>query len=308
MTVVPILVGPTAVGKTAVSLLIAKQLPIEIISADSRQIYKYLDIGTAKPESRILEKVPHHFINTLMPENYFSAGRFGEQARQCVSEIIGRKKIPLVVGGSGFYIQALVDGLSEIESVDDSVRIEVTKRWNEEGAENLYKELKQVDPPLAEKLKPKDKQRIIRGLEVYYVSGKRLSNLQKNIPQSAPFTPCMAGITAERSYLYERINQRVDVMIDQGLVEEVKGLIQMGYKKGLNALNTVGYKEVFDYLDNKISHKEMIEEIKKNSRRFAKRQMTWFRRDERIKWFKVEEYNNVEHLAINIQDYLMNMC
>jgi len=118
----------------------------------------------------------------------------------------------------------------------------------------------------------------------------------------------MAGITAERSYLYERINQRVDVMIDQGLVEEVKGLIQMGYKKGLNALNTVGYKEVFDYLDNKISHKEMIEEIKKNSRRFAKRQMTWFRRDERIKWFKVEEYNNVEHLAINIQDYLMNMC
>ncbi len=306
MDAVPILVGPTAVGKTAVSLQIAKELPIEIISADSRQIYKYLDIGTAKPESDILEKIPHHFINTLNPEEYFSAGMFGEQARELINEIQAKNKIPFIVGGSGFYIQALVEGLSEIEGVDESVRNEVTKRWDSEGAENLYNELKQVDRPLAEKLKPKDKQRILRGLEVYYVSGQKLSDLQKRTPQPASFTTRMAGIMAERNLLYEKINQRVDEMIKRGLIEEVKGLIQLGYKKDLNALNTVGYKEVFDYLDGKLSHEEMVEEIKKYSRRYAKRQLTWFRRDERIKWFNINDYDTLQHLAENILNFYQN--
>lgn len=306
MRVVPFLVGPTAVGKTAVSIQISKYWPVEIISADSRQIYTYLDIGTAKPDSHILKTTPHHFINSLNPQEYFSAGMFGEQARKCVSKIIERNKIPFVVGGSGFYIQALVDGLSEMDKVDVSIRNELRARWDKQGSEYLYYELKQIDPLLAKNLKPADKQRILRGLEVYYMSGQKLSDQQKHKPQAADFRPCMAGITTEREYLYEQINLRVDLMIRQGLVDEVVKLIQMGYKKGINALNTVGYKEVFDYLENKLTHEEMIEEIKKNSRRYAKRQLTWFRRDDRIKWFNINDYADIEEMTNSILKYFQD--
>jgi tRNA dimethylallyltransferase len=297
---VPILVGPTAVGKTEISIYIAEILPVEIISADSRQIYQYLDIGTAKPDPQILAKIPHHFINSLKPETYYSAGIFASQARKVIREIFNRKKIPFVVGGAGFYIQALLDGLSEIAEVNGDLRQVLKTRWREEGYEKLFKELQRLDPTLARQLQPRDRQRILRGLEIYYSSGQKLSDIQKQHAEPAQFKSCIAGISSERNYLYKRINSRVDMMIEKGLVEEVKELAQRGYQKDLNALNTVGYKEVFDYLDNKISFKKMVEEIKINSRHYAKRQLTWFRRDDRIKWFNLNDYKNYREIAQTI--------
>ncbi len=297
MDVVPILIGPTAIGKTAVSLQIAKQLPVEIISADSRQIYRYLDIGTAKSEPDILNKVPHHFINSLSPDEYFSAGMYGREARKVINQVLDRKNVPLIVGGSGFYIRALVDGLSEIDSTDEAVRITLQKRWENEGGKQLFSELEKVDPDLATKLEKNDKQRILRGLEVYHVSGNRLSALHQIEAQAADFLPLMIGLSADRKYLYNRINQRVDEMIKLGLVEEVQRLRQKGFSQNLNALNTVGYKEVFEYLDNNIDWEEMIGKIKQNSRRYAKRQLTWFRRDLRIRWLNIDEYKTNEQIA-----------
>ena len=297
MDVVPILIGPTAIGKTAVSLQIAKQLPVEIISADSRQIYRYLDIGTAKSEADILNKVPHHFINSLSPDEYFSAGMYGREARKVINQVLDRKNVPLIVGGSGFYIRALVDGLSEIDSTDEAVRIALQKRWENEGGKQLFSELEKVDPDLATKLEKNDKQRILRGLEVFHVSGNRLSALHQLEAQAADFLPLMIGLSADRKYLYNRINQRVDEMIKLGLVEEVQRLRQKGFSQNLNALNTVGYKEVFEYLDNNIDWEEMIGKIKQNSRRYAKRQLTWFRRDLRIRWLNIDEYKTNEQIA-----------
>jgi tRNA dimethylallyltransferase len=301
MKYVPFLVGPTGVGKTEISIQIAKYLPVEIISADSRQIYRFLDIGTAKPSSEILMKIPHYFIDYLTPDQYFSAGMFGREARNKISQILEKKAIPLVVGGSGFYIKALIDGLSKIDISDDqTIRDDLRQRLKNEGVEVLHRELESVDPDLAKKVKIKDKQRILRGLEVFYLTGIPLSQFQQNKPDPADFNPVLIGIDAEREFLYNKINSRVDEMIKIGLVEEVRQLKNRGFSDKNNALNTVGYKEVFDYLNNMIEFEEMVEKIKLNSRRYAKRQLTWFRRDERIKWLKIDDFNNIEDAADKI--------
>ena len=302
MAVVIFLVGPTAVGKTAVALEIAKNLAVEIVSADSRQIYKYLDIGTAKPSEQVLSSVPHHFINRINPESTYSAGKFGREARIIIDQIVKRKKVPLVVGGAGFYIQALTDGLDDIDIDTSAVSASLRKRWEQGEAANLYAELEAADPLTAANLQKNDKQRVLRALEVFKTSRKRLSDLQKNNPQPAAFRPMIFGLTAERPLLYKKINARVEQMLEQGLVDEVKALEKRGYTREINALNTVGYKEVFDYLEQKISYQQMVEEIKKNSRRYAKRQLTWFRRYEQIRWFDIEKTGSVVWVAAQIID------
>jgi tRNA dimethylallyltransferase len=300
MKTAPFIIGPTGIGKTEISLLLAEKLPVEIISADSRQIYRYLDIGTAKPSSEILKKVKHHFIDHLSPTDYYSAGMFGREARKRINQLLMSGKIPLVVGGSGFYIQALIEGFSEIEVSDQSIRQKLEKHLEESGIESLYEELMSVDPNLAKNLKINDKQRILRGLEVFYATGQPLSQLQRNNPISADFTPILIGLNANRQVLYNRINNRVDEMLAMGLVEEVHHLKKMGLSEKDNALNTVGYKEVFDHLNGKIDHDTMIEKIKMNSRRYAKRQLTWFRKDTRIIWFNIDEFERKEDLINQI--------
>jgi tRNA dimethylallyltransferase len=294
------LVGPTGIGKTAVALEIARITDVEIISADSRQIYKYLNIGTAKPSTDELQATPHHFIDILDPSIPYSAGQFAREARIVMDQIIHRKKLPLIAGGAGFYIQALIDGLSAIDISTDTERARLKERWGAGESDAIFDELRAVDPQSAAHLKKNDKQRIIRALEVYLAGKKRLSDLHKIKPLAAEFRVLMFGLMADRSSLYKRINDRVDEMLRQGLIDEVKGLVQMGYDQRLNALNTVGYKEVFEYLDHKLSYEQMVGEIKKNSRRYAKRQLTWFRRDNRIQWLDTSRYPSACELAEQI--------
>ena len=304
MNTVPFILGPTGIGKTEISLQLANHFPIEIISADSRQIYKYLDIGTAKPSHEILKKIKHHFIDHLSPDDYYSAGMFGREARRVIDQIFRESKVPVVVGGSGFYIRALIDGLSDIESSDPDVREALQRKWKKSGLDTLFTELKSVDPELAVSINMQDKQRILRGLEVYYSTGIPMSKLQLQKPCPADFNSICIGLTADRDLLYKRINNRVDEMISNGLIEEVIKLKDYGFNKENNALNTVGYKEVFEYLDGKVDRDTMIETIKMNSRRYAKRQITWFKRDDRIIWIKIDEYDQKEDLTKRILDHI----
>jgi tRNA dimethylallyltransferase len=291
-----VVVGPTASGKTLLSQLLAQELNAEIISADSRQIYKYMDIGTAKPSLEERKKVKHYFIDELTPDEEFNAGEFGKRGREILDDIFRRRKVPLVVGGSGLYIQSLIDGFFEGPSRDNRVRHELYERLHREGVEVLLEELRTVDPESASNMLPSNTRRIIRALEVYKLTGIPISQWKKQKIE-INFVPLVVGLQWERAVLYERINRRVDWMIQQGLVDEVKNLRERGYDSNLNALQTVGYKEVFEYLDGKISFEQMIEHIKQNSRRYAKRQLTWFRADKRIHWFKLEKEEQVVALA-----------
>ena len=300
MKAVILIVGPTGIGKTYLSTKIAENLNVEIVSADSRQIYRRLDIGTAKPERDILEAIPHHLINFLRPDEYFSAGMFSQVGRRTINQIQNRGNVALVVGGSGLYVRALVDGLHNLDIRDEKIRHSLRKRIINEGIDKLYQELQRIDPKLTEKIEPNDKQRILRGLEVYLKTGKKMSQLQEAETKKADFIPVMYGLNAEREYLYKRINQRVDGMLDKGLLAEAANLRASGFSKDLNSLNTVGYKEVFEYIDDNMSYDEMIELIKRNSRRYAKRQLTWFRKDERIKWINITENIDYSKVALEI--------
>lgn len=300
MKPVLVIVGPTGIGKTGLSEEIASLMPVEIVSADSRQIYKSLDIGTAKPPGHLLKSVPHHMINFLRPDEYFSAGMFSQIGRKIIEQIQLRDHVALVVGGSGLYVRALIDGLNNIEVRDEKIRTSLRNRMIYEGLDALYQELLNRDPDLAKRLSPNDSQRILRGLEVYLVTGKKMSVLQEAETKPANFQSVMYGLTASREILYQRINQRVEDMLENGLLAEVANLKLRGLTPALNSLNTVGYKEVFDYLDDRISYDQMIELVKRNSRRYAKRQMTWFRKDTRISWIEVEQDTDLSEVAHKI--------
>jgi tRNA dimethylallyltransferase len=300
MKLVLFLVGPTAIGKTDLSLLIARQLAVEIVSADARQVYRLLDIGTAKPMKDILDSVPHHLINFLRPEEYFSAGSYARIARKIIEQIFKRQKVPLVVGGSGLYIKSLIDGIVDLEIRDEKIRSSLRQRLLREGIGNLYADLQEKDPQLAVKLSPNDKQRIIRGLEVVLSTGKKLSDLLEAPTTVADFTPLMFGLTANREWLYQRVNARVERMFEQGFLSEVANLKMHGYTPSLNPLNSVGYKEVFEYLNNRLTYDQMLELIKKNTRHYAKRQLTWFRKDQRINWIEIGQNSDLENIAKGI--------
>lgn len=287
-----VLAGPTGVGKTGVSIQIANMINCEIVSADSRQIYRFMDIGTSKPSAEILEKIPHHFVNILDPDEDYSAGQYAKEAREVIGRVCERGKTPLVVGGSGLYIRALLNGFFGEDYRDESIRAQLNNRLENEGALSLYSELQRVDPQSAGQSHPNNMKRILRSLEVYYITGKPMSEIQKSGGDPAPFPWIKFGLSMEREDLYERINRRVDQMFKAGLIEEVQDLLKNGYSAELNSLNSVGYKEVIEYLDDNLDLEHCISLVKQNTRRYAKRQLTWFRREPDIHWVAIEKPAN----------------
>ena len=295
------IVGPTASGKTALSILLAEKLGGEIISTDSRQIYRYLDIGTAKPTLEELKRAAHHFINILNPDQYYNAGEYGQQARAKIEELLKKNKQPILVGGSGLYVRAAIDGFFEGPGKNSEIREQLETEVHALGSEKLYERLKKIDPISAAKMDATKVRRVIRALEVYYTTGKPISDLHSAQEIKIPYEAIQFGLEWERKALYHRIERRVDKMIENGLIEEVRGLLAKGYSREANALNTVGYKEVFDFIDGKITKEEMIRLVKQNTRHFAKRQLTWFRADKRIKWIPVNDETNWNVIAEHIQ-------
>ena len=296
-----IIVGPTCSGKTDLSLKLAQRLNSEIISADSRQGYKHLNIGTAKPSPNEIGKIKHHFIDFLNPDENFNASIFEKSSLNIISELIEKKISPIVVGGSGLYIKAIVDGIFDSVDTDKDYRQELAEMRNLYGNEYLLKMLDKVDPKTASLLLPQNWKRIFRALEVFYITGEPIWKHQKHYKRDINFDFLQFGLNWNRDILYSNIEIRVDKMIEKGLVEEVKKILAMGYVKELNSLNTVGYKEIIEFLENKITLERAIELIKRNTRRYAKRQMTWFRKDERIKWFDVKDKDDLFIIAEKIE-------
>jgi len=278
------LTGPTAVGKTELSLALAEQMDAEIISVDSRQVYKELTIGTAKPPPEAQTRVPHHFIGERHLQNPISAGAYADAANQRIQEILNRGNRPLVVGGATLYLHALQYGLADIPEVDDEVRARLETRLDEEGKDALYEELQKVDPEQAAEMDPTKTQRVIRALEVYHGTGKPLSYYYENQPEP-PFDYVTVVLNRDREKLYERINRRVDRMLDNGLLDEVRAVMDLdGVALDEPPLSTIGYREPIQYLRGEIDYDEMVRLVKRNTRRYAKRQLTWFRRYDEYHW------------------------
>lgn len=295
-----LVVGPTASGKTDFSLRIAGKIKsktgkeIEIISADSRQVYKHIHIASAQPSKEELKKFKHYFINVNELDDIFNAGEFGAEGRKLIDKIFAKGNIPIVVGGSGLYIRSLIYGLFELdeevsEEEHKKVRAGLYEKLEKQGLEKLIAELIKVDPVTLNAMPNVTERRVIRALEVYHLTGTPISLHRKNKIE-INFEPLQFGLEWNRKALYDRINQRVEDMIEKGLIDEVKSLQKKGYHyKTHSSLNTVGIKEVFDYLEGIITYESMLELIKQNSRRYAKRQLTWFRSDKIIKWVKPGE-------------------
>ena len=296
-----VIAGPTASGKTAVSIELAQRLNGEIISADARQIYRFMDIGTAKPTAEERATVRHHLIDFVNPDEDYSAGQFAEDASAVIGDIIRRDKVPIVVGGAGLYIRALFDGFSPVPKIP----IEIRARLQKEGGDclpKLYKRLCVVDPEWAAKIQATDTQRVLRGLEVYEASGKPLSEYQK-VPPTPPIrhTASYFGLYWERQALYERINARACLMFENGLIDEAKSLRDRGYTPDLNALNAFGYREIFQYLNGETTLDRALADLQQGTRRYAKRQMTFFRKDERILWIDGSDGDIADAILQNLE-------
>lgn len=285
--VVVTIIGPTCSGKTSLSLMLAEELKTEIISADSRQIFKYLSIGTAKPTKEETDKIKHHFIDCLEPDVNYNISKFEIDGLKIIEELFKNKKTPVVVGGSGLYIKALVDGIINEVETDDEYRSDLMEQREKYGNEYIYDLLREVDPESAANMLPQNWKRVIRALEVYHITGKPIWEHHREQKRDVEISFLQYGLNWDREILYQNIEKRVDQMINDGLVSELEKVLEMGYSRSVNALNTVGYKELYDFLDAKITLERAVELIKRDTRRFAKRQFTWFRRDERIKWFDV---------------------
>jgi tRNA dimethylallyltransferase len=281
--------GPTAVGKTDLSLDVAEALDAEIVSVDSRQIYRELTIGTAKPSPEAQERVPHHFIGERSLHEPISAGAYAEAANDRIRDILERGRPPLVVGGATLYLHALQYGLADIPDVDDGVRERLEERLEAEGPEALYDELCEVDPAQAEKADPTKTQRVVRALEVYHGTGKPLSHYYENQPEP-PFSYTTVVLNRDRETLYDRINRRVDRMLDAGLLDEVRAVMSMeGVQLDEPPLSTIGYREPIQHLRGEMDYDEMVRLVKRNTRRYAKRQLTWFRRYDEYTWMQADE-------------------
>ena len=282
--IIPFIVGPTAVGKTATAIELAGQLDGEIISIDSRQVYRGMDVGTAKPTLKQQTKIPHHLIDILEPTKQISAGAYREMALTTVADIQSRGRLPIFVGGSGMYVKSVVQGLFQESVTDKSVREKIQTELNKKGIAELYNRLIDIDPELAVKTHLNDIKRITRALEIYEITEKPPSEHYKDQQIDPPFPYRIFVLTMEREQLYQRINARVEQMIADGLVEEAQSLLDSGLRKNLDSLLTLGYQEVIGYLDGNCSYDEMVENIKRNTRRYAKRQLTWFRNQLEATW------------------------
>lgn len=281
-----IIAGPTAIGKTALAISLAKHFKTEIISADSRQFYREMNIGTAKPSEAELKEVKHHLINSHSVLDQFNAGDFEKESIELINKLFLNHDQVIMAGGSGLFINAVSHGFDQLPIATEEIRNYFNTILEEKGIKFLQDQLKKIDPVYYKEVDIYNPQRIIRALEVFECSGKTFSSLRTNIKKQRPFNIVKIGLNTDRNIVYERINLRVDQMIKDGLIKEVEGLKSFRH---LNPLNTVGYSEIFDYLEGKSNREEAIEKIKQNTRRFAKRQITWFKKSEDIKWYKPDE-------------------
>ena len=293
-----VITGPTAVGKTALCLDIAQHYGIPIINADSRQIYKELKIGTASPTAEQLSQVKHYFVGTLSLNDYYSASLFEQQVLEILDSEFRKHDYALMTGGSMMYIDAVCNGIDDIPTVDDETREKLKARLANEGLSPLVEELRKLDPEYYQIVDKQNPRRVVHGLEICLMTGKTYTSFRKREKKLRPFRIIKIGLNRDREELYNRINQRVDLMMNSGLLEEAQQLYPM---RQMNALNTVGYKEMFTYLDGTWSLEEAIERIKGNTRRYARKQLTWYKKDEQIRWFHPDDKEKI--ISYISQDY-----
>ncbi|WP_042356647.1 tRNA (adenosine(37)-N6)-dimethylallyltransferase MiaA [Bacillus rubiinfantis] len=299
-----VIIGPTAVGKTKLSIQMAKRFNGEIISGDSMQIYRGMDIGTAKIKTAEMEGIPHHLIDIKDPDERFSVAEFQQLVRSKISDIASKGKLPIIVGGTGLYIQSVIYNYQFSDVVSNPpLRILLEQRARELGPEVLHQELMRVDPSSASEIHPNNLKRVIRALEIYYSTGKTRNEFTDTAQSHSLYNTAIIGLTMEREQLYNRINYRVDLMLAEGLLEEVKQLHQRGLRDG-QSIQAIGYKEIYQYLDGEVTLEEAIEKLKQNSRRYAKRQLTWFRNKMEVKWFDMTNVNDLSKKEEEISQYV----
>ena len=299
-----ILTGPTAVGKTNLSIQLAKKLNMDIISADSMQIYKYMDIGSAKVKPSEMKGIKHYLIDEVNPDFSFSVSEFQQRANNYIDEIVKNNKTPLVTGGTGLYLNSLIYNMDFAKSdADNKLRESLRLELEEKGIDYMHNKLKELDEEAANRIHKNNTKRVIRALEVC-LSGKKMSDFSNDLKLNEKYEPIIIVLNRERSHLYKRIDMRVDLMIKEGLEDEVKKLIFMGYTKDLISMQGIGYKEIIKYLDGEYSYDEAIEIIKRDSRRYAKRQLTWFRRYKDAMWFDLDEYKDEKILLNDVITYI----
>ena len=282
-----VIVGPTAVGKTSVSIELAARLNGEIVSADSRLLYRHMDIGTAKPTEEEMSGIPHYLVDVADPDERWNLAIYQREAYKIINDILEREKIPFLVGGTGQYIRAIIEGWNIPPQRPDYKLREALEKWAERiGAKGLYERLKLIDPEAAEKIDYRNMRRTIRALEVILKTGERFSDLRRK--QECPYDPIILGIERSREELYDRVDQRIEKMLGEGLVEEVRNLLNKGYSPDLSTMSAIGYGEIIKYLQGEITYDEAVNLIKRNTRTFVRRQANWFKPDDpRIKWFSV---------------------
>lgn len=289
-SIVIAIIGPTASGKTSLSLELASAVPCEIISADSRQVFRYLDIGTAKPTPSEQSIVPHHCVDILNPDEKYSAGQFAHDARPIINTLFSQNKVPIIVGGSGLYCKALCEGLGtiDIECTEEN-RAKAMTLFESLGREGLYEFVQTIDAKSAEKYADKNPQRLLRVIEYYFSTGLKLSDFHGTFMEKPEFTTLYFGIEHERNSLYEKINSRCTMMWENGIFEETESVLSMGYKPDAQSLQTVGYKEVLKVLSGELSKKEGLEAMQQSTRRYAKRQLTWCNNQTSVQWLDREK-------------------
>ena len=285
-----VITGPTAVGKTSLCIDIARHFDIPIINADSRQIYKELRIGTACPTEAQMRAVRHYFVGTLSLQDYYSASLFEQQVLELLGKLFQERDYALLAGGSMMYIDAVCDGIDDIPTIDDETRETMKRRLEAEGLEALCEELGRLDPEYYEIVDRQNPRRVVHALEICTMTGQTYTSFRKREKRERPFRIVKIALNRPREELYDRINRRVDQMMEDGLLDEAKALYP---RRSLNALNTVGYKELFDYLDGRWPLEEAVERIKGNTRRYARKQLTWYKKDERIKWFHPQDKEEI---------------
>jgi tRNA dimethylallyltransferase len=297
-----VLIGPTAVGKTKTSIQLAKAFNGEIISGDSMQIYKNMDIGTAKIKPLEMDGVPHYLIDIKNPDEPFSVAEFQVLVREKISDIVNRGKLPIIVGGTGLYIQSVLFDYRFSEApTDDAFRKNLEMQAEKEGNQFVHDQLMKLDPESGARIHPNNVRRVIRALEVFHCTGKTMSDSQGTQQLESLYDACIIGLTMEREKLYERINKRVDMMIHEGLINEVEQLFKQGLKN-CQSIQAIGYKELYEYFEGKVSFEQAVENLKQNSRRYAKRQLTWFRNKMDVKWFDMTEEMEPISLAKKIDE------
>ncbi len=290
--------GPTASGKTALSIEMAKRYNGEIVSCDSMQIYKFMNIGTAKPTKAEMDGIPHYMIDEISPKDNFSVVQYAERARGYIDDILSRGKLPILVGGTGLYLDSVINNTKFSESEGDEIyRNELYALAEKEGNSAVHKLLEKIDKESAEKIHENNLRRVIRALEIYKTTGKTMTQVNIESVQEPLYDCLTIGLDIERQMLYDRINRRVDIMISDGLLDEVRGIMEMGIDKDTTAMQAIGYKELVSYFEGDCSLDEAVEKIKQESRRYAKRQMTWLRRNENINWIVLQNDYNYDKIV-----------